>query len=1211
MPYTSDFYRGILLRDPRFNASNVTISPATQQAGPVVDAFTTATGSEGYMDLEATGTSTAGQGYEIRCVKPGAAWGEDTGGRYAWRKSADANTPERWMGQYPTPFISSAYAFKAKATAQIPFAWPSAICTSDQFVHVSYSYVTEDHTITNSNHLFCATLDPTTEAWSEVMVDVQALGDPAIIGGEGGVNTYGPSSIVELPSGRLMIFMSDTAATTVRRFYSDDRGATWKDGTAAAASLAGNGIIPPDFSMGGGSSVTNFQVVYHNGYMTMIREAQAPGGPGPGTHTVETDHYVSKDFGANWIFLERFQYLTGSPVDHGTSIHHQWDSKLIVDDTGTVYLIYRLNWDGIGGAPRFLRKFTPYGKFDDDPVKNDPAGMMGIPGGTTWTGDHEEPDADAVDADVKGYIGRFQICKDHDGRLVVIASQGYKSTGPGTYPNRQSTGLIYRYNFSDLRYLADDYRTHKSGWFDCADKAAGDTQWVIFDQVGAPHSGTGAITDYVANLNQSCAVAWKDRILVIGNFSTTEGGGTLQGGTTGAIMAIELGGCTNYYMETGLSTSVSRGHDAARSGITYLPIDAPTAMVADVAGFSSVGFGGAVTGTAFSISVADGLTMTDSGAARHAFQHAGKILHARVRPGTVAATGGGEINSNYAILNGDGVSVRFGLDGAGGWRVQAFDYTGASPVAISNIESIAGYTGALDWIVAVERITVSHSRAFIAYKRPTVRSWTKFATIGDGDSATRTPLGASATGTCRWGHYNTFTRTTHWQFANIYPGTVGDIGFNWGASKLDGSAPLGLANDYHPHRLLGRPFSIYPFWVDDGWKITAKGSAALVDDSWTAATAYEYPIEAAHPEVAAAPRVQWRSVDDDTEITITWAPAAGVASRPLAPVYGLHLSGINFGTFHIEVWNGAAWVTKRTVNTAADFTGLKYQIDGDVVERNAAAPATWAADRYLKSHELVGSYCVFDPGGGSETVRRIATNSEGGLFRTATATPPKSAEIQIEGDPTGIPATGDMDIRQSSVTQLISADTTSYTQFRIRIPVQSTAEGYFMIGAIVLGPVAFFGMDYSHGRLLTLEPNQEITTGRSGDRIVEQLGPHRRRVEFAWTEGWDSRATSGDSPEGYTAVEYAGLPATVREDPSILEGILERSKGAAEPVVYLPRIPFLDLNAASEGPITGRERQMYGRIVSKVTRQVLIGDEDSAARGEVQAVNAITIDEEV
>ena len=236
-------------------------------------------------------------------------------------------------------------------------------------------------------------------------------------------------------------------------------------------------------------------------------------------------------------------------------------------------------------------------------------------------------------------------------------------------------------------------------------------------------------------------------------------------------------------------------------------------------------------------------------------------------------------------------------------------------------------------------------------------------------------------------------------------------------------------------------------------------------------------------------------------------------------------------------------------------------------------------------------------------------NSEGGFYRTsAGGVAPKETEIRIEPNSTMPILTGTCTVRQSNVTQVVN-DTTKWEQIRIRIPAQITAEGYFKAGAIIVGDVFVFGRDYSWGRQMTIEPNQEITTGRSGDRLVEQLGPARRRVEFSWADGWDSTEISGDDPTTYTGVELAEKIVAVREDTSIVEGVLTRAKGAKEPVVYLPRIYEAAVGNDWVIPeITGRTRHMYGRIVSKVTKQTLIGDED---KNEVHTINAVSIDEEI
>jgi len=119
----------------------------------------------------------------------------------------------------------------------------------------------------------------------------------------------------------------------------------------------------------------------------------------------------------------------------------------------------------------------------------------------------------------------------------------------------------------------------------------------------------------------------------------------------------------------------------------------------------------------------------------------------------------------------------------------------------------------------------------------------------------------------------------------------------------------------------------------------------------------------------------------------------------------------------------------------------------------------------------------------------------------------------------------------------------------------------------------------------------------------------RRTVEFAWADGWDSTGIGG-TPVPHYPYDYitGGLleKIGVRQDPHVVSGALGRANGSALPVVFLPRIPHQPVH--DHFTITGRDRQLYGRIVSPVKTQTVLGDEDNT---EMITINQVVIDEEV
>jgi hypothetical protein len=1109
--HTQDYYRGLILRDSRFSTANATISPASQQAGPVVGE-PVVTDGEGFMDLEAVGTSTADRAYDVQAVKPGNAKGTDTGGRFAWRLQTE--NVSSWRGWMPYSFMANAAVYAVETTATIAVAWPHAITTKDEYVHLAYSEVTGAGT--PSGAVKVATLNPSTDAWTVVNVST---------------SSYGPVTILELPSSRLLVLVSDTSGVTVDSYYSDDRGATWAKAQAHSDSSSENyGIVTPD--SGTTVAVVHFQAVYHNGYITLIRQVK-------GT-AYEVDHYVSEDMGATFTLVERFQPDLGSTTGSGTSVVDVYDPRLVVDANGGVKMYYAdASALGVNRQIRWTRKAAPYAKFADHPELD------------------SRPPLPSGDYDSQG---RFVVCTDSEGFVALVhqRTQNTSTDQTGQAYIQRSTHATPDTAITDARGIGQ--------FFTMSDTGTSATQWSILDQTGETGGSWAAKT---IEINRSTITPYKDGLLLItGSYSTEEGGVQSSPGR-GSCMQIHLGGTSNYDL-------VDNPTD-----FQYLPLDTPDNVAAGFSNLGAVALGGSARNTTFTIETAGCKFATTSGGS-HAFSYnaTASILYARVQGGTNATVSAGNITGNYGTLAIGDVEVRFAKD-----KAQVWDNTPgyASSVAISAILDLSDEQR--EWCITYSDEGANPDQAWVMYKKPFEQVWTKVTT-------TAGLTGTRATNEAIFGNYVAGTYT-NW-FHNV------QIGSPARADSRDWTN-----TSYHPKYLYGRPFSVYATYLDAGWQLESKGSAAFVDDTWQASTGYEYPVKAVHPETAASPRIEWRSLDDDTEITIQWIPDSGTTTRPLSPAIGLHLSAINFKTAYFEGYDGSSWATLGIVNTATDFASLKYSLSGNIVRPQGSG--TYGAARFVMLEELVDSYAVFDAGGGSESVHKILHSAEGSFSASSGTVHAKPAELVVGGSLGSVSATGNFEIREHQATLLMFDKTTGYQRYRLRIPAQKTAEGYFKIGACVVGPVLVFGQDYSWGRTVAHEANQEITTGRSGDRMVEELGPIRRQVQFAWGEGWDATKTQGASPTDFDVVNLgAANAAGVRNDPSVMAGAIRRLSGAKEPAVYLPRIKH-EANQVAQ-MVLGRERNIYGRVVSPVTQTTVLGDEGT---DEVITINQIVIDEEV
>jgi hypothetical protein len=167
---------------------------------------------------------------------------------------------------------------------------------------------------------------------------------------------------------------------------------------------------------------------------------------------------------------------------------------------------------------------------------------------------------------------------------------------------------------------------------------------------------------------------------------------------------------------------------------------------------------------------------------------------------------------------------------------------------------------------------------------------------------------------------------------------------------------------------------------------------------------------------------------------------------------------------------------------------------------------------------------------------------------------------------------------------------------------------------MALGPLFLFSQDYSWGRTVETAPNTELVTYRDGSRSSFKRGKNRRAVSFGWGEGVDTTAIQGSAPqpdfvEGTST--SGALPIGYRGDvPSLLERLNAYTAGPNMPLVYCPSIV-----AGSTGndvkTIQGYSASMYGRVVSGVQTDSIVGEELDGQAGELMRISNVRIEEEL
>lgn len=460
------------------------------------------------------------------------------------------------------------------------------------------------------------------------------------------------------------------------------------------------------------------------------------------------------------------------------------------------------------------------------------------------------------------------------------------------------------------------------------------------------------------------------------------------------------------------------------------------------------------------------------------------------------------------------------------------------------------------------------------------KKWTKISVT----------LGTQGTGPgndLEWGHIATLASSSDSRWTE----------FHMGLGVIDSSK---IRSATYP------PYGRYTY-IDQGLNLTAKESPAREGDEYDIIPRYDFPVENIFHQVAQSPRIVWRSKLDTAIQTIgVFMDATAGANNPsleLNDVAGLHLSNINFKDFTIQFWDigTMAWVDHLTVDVSDGLTGT-FERKGNTIQPNATGNSF-----YLHYGECEGWRAILGSGDNAKIVK-LKTNSEGVWGTDSTH---KRAIIMIDSDlvdVTTLPTSGDLKLIPDSITvttELLQTTNPGQEAFAIKIPVQDTVEGYFQIGTMIWGHVAFMAPQYQRGRSISLEPNIQEMTSLDNMFHSRKLSEGSRTFQIAWTEPVDTRNIMSRTPDYWQLSSTVGSQpvANYGDSPFQMMGIWDYL-GNQYPAVYLPSIA------------KGTDNQIFNRYnehalirpTGAITIESVIGEEQEDEMFRVATITLIEVE---
>jgi hypothetical protein len=478
-------------------------------------------------------------------------------------------------------------------------------------------------------------------------------------------------------------------------------------------------------------------------------------------------------------------------------------------------------------------------------------------------------------------------------------------------------------------------------------------------------------------------------------------------------------------------------------------------------------------------------------------------------------------------------------------------------------------------------VSLTGSRLALWYKVASSQVWI----AGQNANATNDGATPNIDNLVTWGAIANSTQKSTWFFV--------------GTSTFDGPFwPASVSEPNNAQRIIfGSEASIWPQYLADGRSYQAVSSPTRAAENWTLSAGSPYPVDNLDPIVNSSPGQVWRSASDTVEQVIPWNP--GATDQPMSSALGLYIRNPNFLSLTWEYKiGGAAWASIASVSMvllSGSFSRAGYMV----------TPSGSAGSVSVATDELAGSWVVLT-NSAKDYYAKIAHNTAGTWSNATDALP---ITIRLEGDLTGLPTAGTIQIIAPETACVVNAGALGADQYRVRIPIRAhelADQDYHTASVLLIGPFLGLGQPPAFGGVFGAERVQNIATAPNRRRKVKALQTRNlRSCEVPFTDPILARDIYNDpsteGPPNTIALASTGAVLTFDQDPRQIESVLMAAQGAKYPVVYIPAM------VPPGGTIRGRDFLLYGLITSTSTSRTKIRGQEGVLN--LQAISSMKIEE--